>query len=81
MTRERARREAKRADAALRRRDAKPLTGIPYGAKDLLAAKGARTTWGAPPYRDQVFDREGIPATLYSLKDENRAQDPDESHS
>jgi len=54
--RERARREAKRADAALKRRDARPLLGIPYGAKDLLAAKGAPTTWGAPPYREQVID-------------------------
>src|SRR5205085_450342 len=27
-------------------------------AKDLLAARGAPTTWGAPPYRDQVFDED-----------------------
>ncbi len=54
--RERARREASRADAALHRGAGHALTGIPYGAKDLLAAKGAPTTWGAPPYRDQVFD-------------------------
>jgi len=54
--RDRAHREAVRADAALARRDARPLLGVPYGAKDLLAAKGAPTTWGAPPYRDQVFD-------------------------
>jgi Asp-tRNA(Asn)/Glu-tRNA(Gln) amidotransferase A subunit family amidase len=33
-----------------------PLHGIPYGAKDLLAVAGARTTWGAEPYRDQVID-------------------------
>jgi aspartyl-tRNA(Asn)/glutamyl-tRNA(Gln) amidotransferase subunit A len=33
-----------------------PLHGIPYGAKDLLATRGIRTTWGAPPFRDQVFD-------------------------
>ena len=33
-----------------------PLHGIPYGAKDLLAAKGYRTTWGAMPYKDQVLD-------------------------
>ena len=26
-----------------------PLHGIPYGAKDLLAARGAPTTWGAAP--------------------------------
>src|SRR5206468_11609954 len=52
---ERALDEAKRADAALRRKEAKPLTGIPHGAKDLLAARGAPTTWGAPPYRDQII--------------------------
>ncbi|MGE5440946.1 MAG: amidase family protein, partial [Bacteroidota bacterium] len=28
------------------------LHGIPYGAKDLLAKKGYKTTWGAAPYRD-----------------------------
>ena len=32
-----------------------PLHGIPWGAKDLLAAEGFRTTWGATPYRDQVL--------------------------
>jgi Asp-tRNA(Asn)/Glu-tRNA(Gln) amidotransferase A subunit family amidase len=52
---ERALDEARRADAAFKRRELKPLLGIPYGAKDLLAARGAPTTWGAPPYRDQIF--------------------------
>lgn len=33
-----------------------PLHGIPYGAKDLLAFRGYRTTWGAEPYKDQKFD-------------------------
>src|SRR5262249_9733360 len=33
-----------------------PLHGIPYGAKDLLATKDVPTTWGAAPYKDQVFD-------------------------
>ena len=33
-----------------------PLHGIPYAAKDLLAAKGYPTTWGAPPYAAQRFD-------------------------
>jgi aspartyl-tRNA(Asn)/glutamyl-tRNA(Gln) amidotransferase subunit A len=33
-----------------------PLHGVPFGAKDLLATKGIKTTWGAPPFRDQVFD-------------------------
>src|SRR5919204_6819479 len=43
----------------MRRKQIKPLLGIPYGAKDLLAARGAPTTWGAPPYRDQLFDYDG----------------------
>lgn len=51
--------EARRADAErARKRTRGPLHGIPYGAKDLLAARGAPTTWGAPPYRDQVFDQD-----------------------
>jgi len=33
-----------------------PLHGIPYGVKDLLATKGVPTTWGAEPYRHQVFE-------------------------
>ncbi len=33
-----------------------PLHGIPWGAKDLLATRGIRTTWGAEPFRDQVID-------------------------
>ncbi|MEO1259898.1 MAG: amidase [Bacteroidota bacterium] len=33
-----------------------PLHGIPYGAKDLLAVKGYKTTWGAMPYKDQMID-------------------------
>src|SRR5438045_3551816 len=33
-----------------------PLHGIPYGVKDLAATKGIPTTWGAEPYKDQVFD-------------------------
>lgn len=33
-----------------------PLHGIPWGAKDLLATKGIRTTFGAKPYENQVFD-------------------------
>lgn len=32
------------------------LHGIPYGVKDLLATRGVPTTWGAEPYRNQVFD-------------------------
>src|SRR5437870_13262082 len=49
--------QAKRADRAIRSGNASsPLTGIPYGAKDLLATKPGPTRWGAPAFRDQVFD-------------------------
>jgi aspartyl-tRNA(Asn)/glutamyl-tRNA(Gln) amidotransferase subunit A len=33
-----------------------PLHGIPYAPKDLVAAKGYPTTWGAPPFAEQRFD-------------------------
>lgn len=33
-----------------------PLHGIPWGAKDLIAYPGYKTTWGAGPFKDQVID-------------------------
>ena len=30
-----------------------PLHGLPWGAKDLLAVKGYRTTWGAGGFEEQ----------------------------
>jgi Asp-tRNA(Asn)/Glu-tRNA(Gln) amidotransferase A subunit family amidase len=39
------------------------LHGIPYGAKDLLATRGYRTTWGAMPYKDQLIDRDATVIT------------------
>ncbi len=33
-----------------------PLHGLPWGAKDLFATKGIKTTWGAEPYVDQILD-------------------------
>jgi aspartyl-tRNA(Asn)/glutamyl-tRNA(Gln) amidotransferase subunit A len=61
---ERALREAKAADAALARGERKSaLHGVPYGVKDLLAAVGAPTTWGAAPYRHQVFDYDATVVT------------------
>ncbi|MEM1056326.1 MAG: amidase [Bacteroidota bacterium] len=57
LTEERALRTARERDEDLARGlDLGPLHGIPYGAKDLLAADGAPTTWGAMPYRDQVLE-------------------------
>jgi len=57
LTEDLARWQAKQADkeiAAGRYRG--PLHGIPWGAKDLLAVKGYKTTWGAMPFKDQVID-------------------------
>jgi Asp-tRNA(Asn)/Glu-tRNA(Gln) amidotransferase A subunit family amidase len=36
------------------------LHGIPYGAKDLLAVKGYKTTWGSVPYKEQVIDQDAV---------------------
>ena len=59
VTRERALATARARDADLAAGiDLGPLHGIPYGAKDLLAARGYPTTWGAEPYRDQVLDED-----------------------
>src|SRR5207237_10527889 len=35
-----------------------PLHGIPWGAKDLFATRGIRTTWGAEPYAEQRPDHD-----------------------
>jgi len=61
LTRERAMDEARTAERELKAgHDRGPLHGIPYGAKDLLAtAGGIPTTWGATPFKDQQFDRDG----------------------
>lgn len=57
VTRDRALAEAREADELGRRgRWLGPLHGIPYGAKDLLSARGYPTTWGAEPLRDRVID-------------------------
>lgn len=57
LTRERALARARELDRELAEGHWRgPLHGIPYGAKDLLAARGAPTTFGAEPYRDQVLD-------------------------
>jgi Asp-tRNA(Asn)/Glu-tRNA(Gln) amidotransferase A subunit family amidase len=39
-----------------------PLHGIPWGAKDLLAVRGTKTTWGMTPFKDRVIDTD---ATVY----------------
>ena len=57
LTEDRAFRQAHAADEEIRRGHYRgPLHGIPWGAKDLLAVRGYKTTWGAGPFRDQVID-------------------------
>jgi len=57
LTEELAMKQAQAADDDLKRGKYRgPLHGIPWGAKDLFATKGIKTTWGAEPYRDQVID-------------------------
>jgi Asp-tRNA(Asn)/Glu-tRNA(Gln) amidotransferase A subunit family amidase len=57
LTEELALKQAAAADAELKRGKYRgPLHGIPWGAKDLFATKGIKTTWGAEPYRDQVIN-------------------------
>ena len=56
---ERALARARELDAELERGEWRGLLhGIPYGAKDLLAAAGAPTTWGAKPFEEQKFDKD-----------------------
>ena len=62
-TDELARRQARQADEEIAAGTYRgPLHGIPWGAKDLLAVRGTRTTWGASPYANQVIDAD---ATVY----------------
>ena len=59
LTEERAMREAATADKEIASGTYRgPLHGVPYGAKDIIAAKGAPTTWGAPPLETQTFDED-----------------------
>ena len=57
LTEDLARRQAKQADDEIAAGYYRGhLHGIPWGAKDLLAVKGYKTTWGAMSHKDQVID-------------------------
>src|SRR5215831_1481974 len=59
LTEERAREQAKKADAELAAGKYRgPLHGLPWGAKDLLATKGYQTTWGAGGFENQIIDED-----------------------
>src|SRR2546430_6806906 len=68
LTEERARAQAKQADAEIAAGKYRgPLHGLPWGAKDLLATKGYRTTWGAGGFESQMIDED---ATVVKRLDE-----------
>ena len=53
--------QARKADDAFAKGIYKsPLQGIPYGLKDLFAVKGTKTTYGTPPFKDQVLDEDAF---------------------
>jgi Asp-tRNA(Asn)/Glu-tRNA(Gln) amidotransferase A subunit family amidase len=59
LTEDRAKAQSKDADreiAAGKYRG--PLHGLPWGAKDLLAVKGYRTTWGAGGFQEQRLEED-----------------------
>ena len=68
LTEERALEHARIADEEIAKGKYRGLLhGIPYGAKDLLAVKGYKTTWGSMPYKDQTIDED---ATVIKKLDE-----------
>src|SRR5712671_8092656 len=59
LTEARALAQARQADAEIAAGKYRgPLHGLPWGAKDLLAVKGYRTTWGAGGFEEQKFDHD-----------------------
>ena len=58
MAAERSADTAKRADQRLSHGIGSVLTGVPYGAKDVFAARGAPTSWGVTPLIDRVIDED-----------------------
>jgi amidase len=61
LTADRARAEARAADAAITAgKPGGPLRGLPVAHKDLVPTRGIRTTYGSPIYRDHVPDEDGL---------------------
>ena len=60
--------QARQADAEIRAGHYRgPLHGIPWGAKDLLATRDYKTTWGAMPYQDQLFKEDATVVSRLEL--------------
>lgn len=64
---ERARNEAGAADRQLREGEPTVLCGLPYGAKDIFAAKGEPTTWGSPSFARQRLNFDATAVRRLSL--------------
>jgi Asp-tRNA(Asn)/Glu-tRNA(Gln) amidotransferase A subunit family amidase len=68
LTEDRALTQAKNADREIATGKYRGLLhGLPWGAKDLLAVKGYRTTWGAGGFENQMIDED---ATVVKWLDE-----------
>lgn len=68
LTEDRALAQAKNADREIAAGKYRGLLhGLPWGAKDLLAAKGYRTTWGAGGFENQMIEED---ATVVKRLDE-----------
>jgi len=64
LTEDLAEEQARRADEEIAAGKSRgPLHGIPWGAKDLIAKRGYKTTWGSAAFRDQVIDMDATVVT------------------
>ena len=57
---DRARQQAKDADAALARGERRPLLGVPMTVKEAFNIAGLPTSWGLPPFRDFVPPHDAV---------------------
>ena len=66
VTPERALADARAAEAALKRGDARPLLGVPIGHKDIYLTRGIRTTGGSALFADFVPEDESTVVTKWA---------------
>ena len=66
VTPERALADAQAAEEAIRKKDARPLLGIPIGHKDIYMTRGVRTTGGSALFADWVPDEESTVVTRWA---------------
>ncbi len=57
---DRARQQAREADAALARGERRPLLGVPMTVKEAFNVAGLPTSWGLPPFRDFVPPHDAV---------------------